>query len=269
MMRCVAAVLVCSLAFTAGAAPIPDVPKADPPAEVIKKALDTVVTVEVQGQSLVEAMNTLKEKLKINIVVDRQGLLNYGINPDDPSLNIKLKDVKGRTALRQILGQFNNVSWVIEGDILCITNEFNATEKQVRQRVSVDVDKVPLEKALKDLSRQTGTNIIVDPRHAAKAKEAVSLQLDDVPLEIAVRLLAEMGGMRSVRQSNVLFVTTKEVAAELRKEEQQPHHNPFGPPVFPFFDIPRAMPAVPGVAVPDAPPPAPEPKPEPQPVPDR
>src|SRR5262249_11970800 len=93
-------------------------------------------------------------------------------------------------------------------------------DRQVGQRVTVDFDQVPLDKALQQLAKETGTNLVLDPRQAPKVKDAVTLKLDDVPLEIAVRLMAEMTGLRSVRQSNVLFVTTKEVAAELRKEEE-------------------------------------------------
>jgi hypothetical protein len=45
-----------------------------------------------------------------------------------------------------------------------------------------------------------------------------------VPLETAVRLLAEMAGLKPVRVGNVLFVTKKETANELRADPdlQQP-----------------------------------------------
>ena len=48
-----------------------------------------------------------------------------------------------------------------------------------------------------------------------EAKAPVSIQLEDVPLETAVRLLAEMAGLKPVRVGNVLFVTKKETANEL------------------------------------------------------
>ncbi len=45
-----------------------------------------------------------------------------------------------------------------------------------------------------------------------------------MPLETAVRLLAEMAGLKPVRVGNVLFVTKKETANELRADPdlQQP-----------------------------------------------
>ena len=45
----------------------------------------------------------------------------------------------------------------------------------------------------------------------------MTLPLEDVPLETAVRLLAEMAGLKPVRVGNTLFVTKKEIAADLRR----------------------------------------------------
>ncbi len=46
----------------------------------------------------------------------------------------------------------------------------------------------------------------------------MTLHLEDVPLETAVRLLSEMAGLKPVRVGNVLFVTSKDNAAELRQD---------------------------------------------------
>ena len=117
-----------------------------------------------------------------------------------------------------------------------------------------------LAKRFSQLSRETGVNLVIDPRHAGKVKETVTLKLDEVPLEIAVRLISEIAGLRSVRQANVIFVTSKEVAAELRKEEG------VGPesPVHPLIESIRFMGgggnAAPPVAAPVVQPAAPAPK---------
>ena len=77
-----------------------------------------------------------------------------------------------------------------------------------------------LQKALRDLARETGANIVLDARQAKPAELPVTLRLTEVPLETAVRVLAESAGLRAVRMSNVLFVTSREVATEIRKEEE-------------------------------------------------
>jgi len=123
-----------------------------------------------------------------------------------------------RTVLKHLLNQYN-LSCVIDQDIVLVTSEQAAIDRQVRQRVSIDFNEVPFQQALRQLSRETNTNLVIDPRHTAKGKDPITLRLEDVPLEVAVRLMAEMVSLRSVRQANVLFVTTKEIAADLRREE--------------------------------------------------
>jgi type II secretory pathway component HofQ len=97
----------------------------------------------------------------------------------------------------------------------------------MRQRVSVDLEKTPFADALKQISRQTGANLILDTRVEKDAAAKVSLQMEDVPLETAVRLLAEMAGLKPVRVGNVLFVTGKANANEMRNDPDvaQPNQN--------------------------------------------
>ena len=52
------------------------------------------------------------------------------------------------------------------------------------------------------------------------------MRLEDVPLETAVRLLAEMAGLKPVRVGNTLFVTRKELAAEMRNDPDFAQQNP-------------------------------------------
>src|SRR5262249_2067248 len=82
-------------------------------------------------------------------------------------------------------------------------------------------DKVQLGNALKKLAKETGTSLIVDSRVAKEAEAAITLQLDDVPLETAVRLMAESAGLKPVRVGNVLFVTNKANAKELKADQEQ------------------------------------------------
>jgi type II secretory pathway component HofQ len=188
-------------------------------AEKCRKALEQVHSVDFQNITLAAAIEALRDQTKLNFVLDRATIQFMDMSPDETPVSLKLSQVKLRTILKSLLSQYK-LTHVIDQEIVLITSEPYAIERQMQQRVSLDVEQVPLEKALKQLAKETGTNLVADPRHAAKAKELVTLKLDDVPLETAVRLLAEMAGLCSVRQSNVLFVTSKEVAVELRKEEE-------------------------------------------------
>jgi type II secretory pathway component GspD/PulD (secretin) len=92
-----------------------------------------------------------------------------------------------------------------------------AMMRQLKQHITVDVEKVELAKALEQLKRETATNIVLDAKAVKEGKTIVTLQIDDVPLETAVRLLAEMAGLKVVRNANVLYVTPRGNANELRK----------------------------------------------------
>jgi type II secretory pathway component HofQ len=192
--------------------------KTETAAEKIRKALDQNITVEFAGHTLPAALEALRDQSKLNIIFDRVSTMQLGIEPEQLLVNMKLNNVKLRTVLKNMLTQFN-MTFMIEQDVIIITTEHQAIERQIRQRVNVDFDKAPLTEALRQLSRETNVNLVLDPRHVGKIKDTVSLKLEDVPLEVAVRLICEVAGLRSVRQSNVLFVTSKEAAAELRHEE--------------------------------------------------
>ncbi len=208
------------------------------PAEKIKKQLDQTITLDIAEQPLNLALNQIREQTKINFVVDKLTIQQMGMDPDQMPVNAKLKEVKVRTALRSVLGPYN-LGYAIIGDTVLISTDDMAMIRQMRQRVSIDLDKVDLAAALKQLSRDTAANVLLDPRAAKDAKTEVSLQMEDVPLETAVKLMAEMASLKPVKVGNVLFVTTKANAAEMRNDPDL--NGAGGNP---------AMPGMPGYVVP-------------------
>jgi hypothetical protein len=201
--------------------------KTDNPVDKLHTALDKTVTLKIERQPLNVAVDMLREKTKINFVLDSLTIQQtLGFTPDQPPspVDVDLKDVKVRTALRAILSQYG-LSFASIGDTVVVTTEDMAMLRQMRQRVSLDLTKVEFTAALKLLSRETATNLILDTRVEKEAKAPVSIQLEDVPLETAVRLLAEMAGLKPIRVGNVLFVTKKETANEMRADPdlQQPN----------------------------------------------
>jgi hypothetical protein len=251
--------LVAALAFAvalsaAPAAPVPpareDKKAAEAPAEKVRKALDhNIASLEIENQALALALDQLHEEAKINFVLDRATIAQMGIDVDSVTVKTKLQNVKVRAALRTILNQYG-LSYAVVGDSVVVTTEDMAIYRQLKQRVSIDLDKVPADKALKDLARETATNVLVDNRAQKDAQTAVTLQVDDVPLETAVRLIGEGAGLKAVRLGNVVLVTTKVHATELRAE----------PELVPAPRLPGLeMGVPPGGPVPPALPPAPIP----------
>ncbi len=77
----------------------------------------------------------------------------------------------------------------------------------------------PLQDALKQLTRNTGSAVILDVRAAAKTK--VTAELPGVPLDTALVVLADMADLKVVHIANVYYVTSPEHAQLLQKEADQ------------------------------------------------
>jgi hypothetical protein len=218
------------------AAPVPakeEKKSPETPAEKVKKALDqNIANLDIDNQALGVAIDQLKEETKINFVIDRGTIANMGIDVDSVTVKAKIQGVKAKAGLRTILNQYG-LSYAIVGDSVVITTEDMAIYRQLKQRVSIDLDKVPMDKAIKNLARETATNVLIDTRAQKDAQTAVTLQADDVQLETAIRLIGEAAGLKAVRMGNVVLMTTKAHATELRAE---PELAPM--PKFPGLDGP-------------------------------
>jgi hypothetical protein len=215
----------------APASPSTDKDKAPATVDGLRKALDQPISIKIERQSLTAAVEVLKEKSKINFVLDTFTIQQMGINPDAPpsQVDVDLKDVKLKTVLRTVLQPYG-LSYAPLGDTVLITTEDQAINRQLKQRVNVELENVEFGKALRQLSRDTAVNLLLDSRVEKEGKNEVSLELEDVPLETAVRLLSEMAGLKPVRVGNVLFVTKKETANEMRSDpDLSGPPNPGGP----------------------------------------
>jgi hypothetical protein len=226
-------------------------------AEKVRKALDqTIANLEIENQQLPLALEQLHEETKINFVLDRGGIALMGMDADNGmAVKAKLQNIKVKTALRNMLNQYG-LGYAIIGDSVLVTTDEMAVYRQLKQRVSLDLDRVQVDRALKGLARETATNLLVDNRAQKEAQTPVTLQVEDVPLETAVRLIGEAAGLKAVRMGNVVLVTTKPHATELRAEPElapapRLPANPDGPVVVPGVGggavplLPPAPPAVP------------------------
>ncbi|VTR98075.1 unnamed protein product [Gemmata massiliana] len=248
------AVPVVTPSLARGAAPTPAAPaKTTSPMDAARKALDEVGDMNYQGKSLNEVIGDLKDRAKISVTID-PAVYQFGLDPNQPTVTVALKEVKLKDGLQQALAPFN-LKCGLTRDGLYISTEEGLITKQFRQRVNVNCDGIAFGTAVKQLSADCGANIVIDPRLKDKANAAVTLKLDDVPLETAIRLMAEVADLGTVRMSNVLFVTTTERADKLRPNADGPTQPAPGNPVFPFpaggpGGGPVPLPAVGGAAAP-------------------
>ncbi len=261
---------LCSLSLVVCASSL----SAQSSAEAIRKALDQPLKVDFSGNNLNEVLQHLKKKTGLPIAIDQIAMMQIGMVSDFDNINIpglpnqpghgpiELKsDGKARQALHRLLAPYH-LTYAIVDDTLYVTTEEVGIQRQMQQHVPVDVKNAPLHDALRDLTKATGVNLILDPRLGKAGQTPVTLQLADASLETSVRLLAELGGLRSVRIGNVLFVTTEERAEKISREtlaNQLPVRMP-QTPKFQFGGMNMAgavggafaIPALPPVAQPEA-----------------
>ena len=224
------------------------------PIELIKKALDENTTIDYANQPLPTVLSSIGEEHKINIVLDRMAIQTSGVEPMELMVDVHIKNTKLRNGLRTLLNQYS-LSFGIIGDQLFVSTEDNVIARQLKQRISLEIDEVPLSKVLKDISKEYAVNILIDPRSIKEKKsdEKVSLSLEDVPLETAVRLACEIGNLKPVRMGNVIFVTSEVRADRLKDQDLAPATS--NPGVYPGATNPgiginAAPAAVPGNAAP-------------------
>jgi type II secretory pathway component GspD/PulD (secretin) len=209
------------------AAPAETKAKQETGAEKVHKALDQAMDLDLANQSLTVAIEQIKDKTKVNVIVDTMTLANNGIVPDQVMVTVKKDGAKARSCLSAVLGQYH-LGYAIIGENVIVSTEDMALHRQFRQKVSLDLDKVSLETALKDLSKDTAVQILVDKKIAKDAQTQVTLELEDVSLDAAVRLLCEQAGVKAVRLGNILYITSPANAKDLRTE---PELAPAGAPI--------------------------------------
>ncbi|HSQ57736.1 MAG TPA: hypothetical protein VLM40_18585, partial [Gemmata sp.] len=88
--------------------------------------------------------------------------------------------------------------------------------------VQVAAERKPLAEILADLRKQTGANIVLDPRCEAERGKAtaVTVSLNDVRLYDALRVIADMAELKMVYAGNIYYVTTPENAKAFQPQPQ-------------------------------------------------
>jgi hypothetical protein len=207
----------------------------------VRQGLNKTITIDYTGQSLNEVLNHFRDKTGLALNLDQNNIAQMGVNLDDNlgQVQIKATNEKAGQVLRRLLAN-HHLTYLVQGDGLLVTSEFNALQRQMQQRVNVDLEDVPLKKAVRDLARTHGLNLVIDPKVLKQAETPVSLQLENAGIETTIRLLAELGSLKAVRMGNVMFVTTEEKAKKIRDEEPHQFDNPLNPNVprvgpFPFM----------------------------------
>ena len=202
-------------------------------ADKVRAKLEKAVTLDFAGNTVADVLNHFRDKTGIAISVDQGALMQMGMNDGNPGapilrFTIKATNEKASQVLRRFLNT-HQLAYIHFEDGILVTSEESALLRQMRQRVSVDLDDVPFSKAVRSLAKNHGVNLVIDPKVLKLSEVPVSLQLDNTGIETAVRLLAELANLKAVRMGNVMFITSEERAKRIREEEPQQFDNPLNP----------------------------------------
>lgn len=178
--------------------------------------LERVVSLRLEGElPLSLALQSIGESVGIRFVLDNRalfGLMNEGEEARFPAPAGRRKVSEH---LERLLGPEGLVVVPLDGTWL-VTSEDRAFYLQMRQKVDVSWNQVPLEKALAELAKAKGVNLVVDPRQNGAGRVPITLQLKGATLEAALRLAAEMAGLKPIPVGNVVFLTNAEGIRSLR-----------------------------------------------------
>jgi hypothetical protein len=188
---------------------------------------------EISGAPLRDVLGLLSDKYDLTFIVDAKEFeRSSGVaNIEDANVRLpKMPAVSLQTVLRQLLTQLPG-----EGTILVRHDHLLVTtiDRYMMEVYGKQLDRLPqplvhivlkqrlLGIALADIALQSGRDIVLDPRVRDPEKLLVTVTLLNTPTDTAVRVLAETTNLKAVQLDNVFFVTTREFAAELQKEEDK------------------------------------------------
>src|SRR5581483_9797833 len=130
-----------------------------------RQALERPVTLDFVAPSFHAVLEHVADKTQLPLSVDQLALQQLGLfmEEDNGRFQVKAKDEKVGAVLRRLLGTYR-LTYVVLDDTLLVTSDDGAAQRLLRQPVDIDLDQVPLHRAVRDLGRRHGVNIVIDPR---------------------------------------------------------------------------------------------------------
>jgi hypothetical protein len=214
------------------AKPAADAPATGPAALVAKLTGPASIDKPIDNLPLRDVLDALSEQYHVTFVINDKAfnLIGKKTVQDEQVRLQRMPNVTLDAILRNVLPQVNGAVMVrqnhlevtsLDDAILESRNGLQISFPQEMQPlVNVVCEERLLDKVLADLSRQTGRNVILDSRVKDRDRLAVTVSLLNTPLETATRIIGEMLNLKTVSIDNVLFVTTREYAAELLADDK-------------------------------------------------
>ncbi len=210
---------------------------ADEQARAWRAQLDKPLGHDAPATNLGDALDLIEDRFGLPFEVNEKAFLQEGIN------NIRETDLSQRslprmtnlsvaTSLRLLLDRIPvpAVALIRKETVEITTVNFVRAELGIPEGrpllplVWEEMDGVPLGRALLQLGKASGLNVVLDPRALGEdlANLKITAHFANVPVDSAVRILANMADLQAVQLDNVFYVTTPKRAAQLLAEQKKP-----------------------------------------------
>jgi RNA polymerase sigma factor (sigma-70 family) len=195
-----------------------------------------------------DALDMLSDKFGVTIRIDPAAFFRFGVEKPfemyDQSVGLPV--VRGMTlgeVLRDVLAQVRapdsgqRAAFKVKGNQIVIVPAYivpyarsagseepilnpDIVEEQVQgEPISIEFKDKPLAEVLQDLTDATGANIVLDVRCREQGATQVAITLQNVRLLTALQVIADMANLQPVAVGNVYYVTEKQNADRLQKQE--------------------------------------------------
>lgn len=202
------------------------------PTTRLRQRLTTPETFDARTAS---GNNTLRDVLEyfgdrhgIDFIIDARAFAQIGCEKvaEQP---VNLPCVEGmelgtllRLILKQIAGGNAHGTYLVQGNHVLITTTAHTSISNWSKAdfrpplVSLDCEQTPLREVVQALADQSGINIILDARRAAR--KLLTVQCQETRVDHAARLVAHLAGLETVLLDNVIYLTDPEQARRLQAE---------------------------------------------------
>jgi hypothetical protein len=190
------------------------------------RRMTTVVHIDCERQTLVEALRELAEDTGYDIVIDPRTA-----EKAKAPITLALNNVWLDNAV-SLMTEMAELDWYWMDRVVYVTSRESAKQHKEKLKTNNDDRSRPVQAAVnglinvncKDQSLSevlrglAGVQTVVDARVAEKAKATVTAKLDQVPPATAVRILADMADLGAVNLDGVFYVTSKDNARAMKPQ---------------------------------------------------
>ena len=183
----------------------------------LEKKLATVVSIDFTETPLLDVLNELQSRMKLNLVLDTANL--HKDTPTTP-ITLRVHDIEARNAIKWAMRCADaDADSLNDGDLFCeLPSELRARElrqkDEIRTRldgckISFDFKDKPLTEAVDFIAKSANVNIIIDPKVLADRRFPITLRVNEMSAALALKWILKLAELEYDIRDQVLFASVR------------------------------------------------------------